>query len=196
MPDVSVVLDSLKISDNDDELPKFEDSDIGPDDSASKISVASSTKEVQAELLQMAMKRIQELENKLDDLTAAGGSLLKRKKKENEFNVSTWSSLITETGYFKAHGGNVFNTNGARMPYINILMEHYKTSDFSKYTFDDLLKKNDDGDNPTFQALLDARPIPHDFDGCNLTGKNKLTSNHVKVAVETPMAAMTMAAMD
>jgi hypothetical protein len=60
MSDVSVALDSLKISD-DDELPKFEDSDadidVGPNDSTSKISVASSTREVQNEILMMAMKK-------------------------------------------------------------------------------------------------------------------------------------------
>jgi hypothetical protein len=194
MSDVSVALESLKISDNDD-IPEFEESDGDFDDTASKLSGASSTKEVQSELLKMAMKKIQELENKIEELAAAGGSPLKRKKKDNEFRVSTWSSRITDSGFFKANGGNVFKNNGARMAYINILMEYYKTSDFSQYTFDDLFNKDEDGDYPTFQALLDARPVPHDFEGCNLVGKNKLTSNHVKVAVVPPPMAE-MVAMD
>ena len=201
MSDVGVALDKLKISDNDD-LPEYEESEIGPEDSASKISASnSSTKEAQTHLLIMAMKRIEVLEAKNDDLTeklaaASGGSPLKRKKKEGEFNVSTWSARITTTGFFKANGGNVFNHNGARMAYVNMLMEHYKTSDFSKYTLDEIFEQDDDDDYPIFQALLNERPIPHDFDGCNLIGKNKLTSNHVKVAVVSPMAAMSMAATD
>jgi hypothetical protein len=186
---------SLKIS---DEIPDFkaeqpEPSDIEADDSASKISIASSTKDVQNELLLMAMKKIQELENKIDELNekqaAFGGSPLERKKKDGEFSVSTWSSRITETGYFKGNGGNVFNTNGARMAYINMLMEHYKTSEFSHFFLDERFEEKDD-EYPTFQALLNARPIPHDFEGCNLTGKNRLTSNYVKVSAVTPIGVM------
>ncbi len=73
MSDLSSVIGSLKIS---DEIPDFEDeqpapSDIEPDDLASKISIAStaSTKEARAQLLLMAMKKIEELENKIEELS-------------------------------------------------------------------------------------------------------------------------------
>ena len=202
-------LGSLKISEDYDP-PEYE-SEIGPDDSASKISAPStaSTKDALKHLLTMAMKKIEDLENKIDEQdnkieelsekqAAYGDSPpLKRKKKEGEFSAVTWSSRITKTGYFKANGGNAFHTNAARFAYINMLMEHYKTSDFSKYTLDEVFEEDDDDNYPIFQALLDVRPVPHDFDECNLIGKNKLTSDFIKVAeAPPPMAAMTMTAMD
>jgi hypothetical protein len=82
----------------------------------------------------MPMKKIEVLEAKIEELTkklaACGeGSPLKRKKKEGEFNAATWSSRITKTGYFKiGHNKSAFHTNAARFAYINMLMEHYKTS--------------------------------------------------------------------
>jgi hypothetical protein len=201
MSDVSVALDSLKISDNDD-IPEFEESEIAPEDSASTAPSTASTKEALTHLLTMSMKKIEVLETKLEEMAeklaaCGGGSPLKRKKKEGEFNAATWSARITKTGYFKVgHNKSAFHTNAARFAYINILMEHYKTSDFSKYTLDEVFEKDDDGDYPIFQALLDARPVPHDFEECNLTGKNKLTSDFIKVAAAPPpMAAMSMAAM-
>ena len=146
MSDVGVALDKLKISENDD-LPEYEESEIGPEDSASKISASnSSTKEAQTHLLIMAMKRIEVLEAKNEELTeklavCGEGSPLKRKKKEGEFNAATWSSRISKTGYFNVgHNKRAFHTNLARFAYINILMEHYKTSDFSKYTLDENLR--------------------------------------------------------
>jgi hypothetical protein len=217
MSDVSVPLHSLKISD-DGELPEFVDSEVGPDgseihpdDSASKqgrrgpASDASnaSTKEARAQLLLMAMKKIEELENKIEELSekqAAYGESppLKRKKKACEYSAAAWSSRITKTGYFKVgHNKSAFHTNGARFAYIDMLMEHYMTSDFSKYTLDEIFEEDEDESYPIFQALLDARPVPHDFEECNLIGKNKLTSDFIKVAAAPPpMAAMTMVAMD
>ena len=195
MSELDSAIGSLKISE-DEELPEYE-SEIGPDDSASKVSAPStaSTKEALKQLLTMAMKKIEDLENKVDEMSekqaAYGGSPLKRKKKEGEFNAATWSSRITKTGYFKANGGNAFHTNAARFAYINMLMEHYKTSDFSKYTLDEVFEGDEDDNYPIFQALLDARPVPHDFEECNLIGKSKLTSDFIKVAAEPPpMAAM------
>jgi hypothetical protein len=203
MSDVSVALDSLKISDDQDYEPPEYESEIGQDDSASNVSAPStaSTKQALVQLLSMSMKKIQVLEAKIEELTEklasyGVGSPLKRKKKECEFNASMWSSRITKTGYFKVGlNKSAFRTNGARFAYINILMEHYKTSDFSKYTFDEVFENDGDDNYPIFQALLDARPVPHDFEECNLTGKNKLTSDFIKVAAEMPMAAMSMVAM-
>jgi hypothetical protein len=202
MSELDSAIGSLKISE-DYEPPEYE-SEIGPDDSASKISVPStaSTKDALKHLLTMAMKKIEDLENKVDEMSekqaAYGGSPpLKRKKKVNEFNAAAWSSRITKTGYFKANGGNAFHNTSARFAYIDMLMEHYKTSDFSNYTLDEVFEEDDDDNYPIFQALLDARPVPHDFEDCNLIGKNKLTSDFIKVAAKPPpMAAMTMAAMD
>jgi hypothetical protein len=72
-----------------------------------------------------------------------------------------------------------------------MLMEHYKTSEFSKYTLGELFEEDDNNNNTIFQALLDARPVLHDFDECNLIGKNKLTSDFIKVAAAPPpMEAM------
>ena len=147
MSDVSVPLHSLKISDDDCELPKYEDSEIGPDDSASKQgqrtdggpgsdASTASTKEARAQLLLMAMKKIEELENKIEELSekqAAYGDSppLKRKKKAAEFNAAAWSSRITKTGYFNVGHKRAFHSNGARFAYIDMVMEHYyKLHDF------------------------------------------------------------------
>jgi hypothetical protein len=206
MSDVSVEIGALKISDDVDELPKYEESEVGPDDSASKISIASSATEVNEQLLKMAMKKIQELENKIDELNEiienlkqAGGSPLKRKKKDAEFNTTMWSTQITETGYFKANGSNnnVFSSNAARLAYIKMLMDFFNTSDFStNTTFEELFTKVGDK-YPKFQSLLDAVPVPSAFQGCNLIEQN-FTSKYVKVAPKQPetMAAMSMAKSD
>ncbi len=175
MSDVSVALDSLKISDNDD-LPEYEESEIGPDDSASKIgktdaksvisvasdtSVTSSTqKQLKDELYKRALKKIQALEAKIEELTeklaSYSGSPLKRKKKDVEFNMTVWNTRITETGYFKANGGkSVFNTNAARLSYISSLMDFYNTELSSSTTFDELFEQIN-GKYPAFQSLLDA----------------------------------------
>ncbi len=54
-----------------------------------------------------------------EKLAAYGNSPLKSKKKDGEFNASTWSSGITKTGYFKMGTANAFHTSAARFAYIN-----------------------------------------------------------------------------
>ena len=211
MSDVSVTLDALKISDDKDyEPPEYEESVISPDDSASKVGktddttsvitvtsiTSSTTKGQKDELYKRAMKKIIVLEAKIEELTeklaAYGGSPLKRKKKNVEFNMTIWTTRITDTGYFKSNNGkSVFNSNAARLAYITSLMDFYNTELSSSTTFDDLFEKVN-GKYPAFQSLLDAVPVPRDFVGCSLLldGEKKVTSKYVKVAPEMSMAKM------
>ena len=215
MSELDSAIGALKISDKDDEV-----SEIGPDDSASKvgetdtasvISIASDTPSVASSnelisvLYKRAMKKVRVLEDKIEELTEKlaqatyGGSPLKRKKKDAEFNMTLWNTQITETGYFKSNGGkSVFNSNTARLAYVTLLMDFYNTSDFSTKTTFDTLSTKVDGKYPAFQSLLDAVPVPYDFVGCSLLaeGSKKVTSKYVKVSAAPPMAAMTMAKMD
>ena len=188
MSDLESDIGKLKISDvdSDEEV----DDDIKPDDSASKIS---STSEMKSKILEMAMAKIKELEERLASLESPA----KRKKpsKIESDNVMAWSDKITLTGYFKLVGNkkNIFNSKWARMEYIKMLKNYFTASDLSKeFTFEDLFFEESDGTYPNFQTLLDAVPIPWDFEGCNLI-KYNLTSPFVKVA-EQP--ASQMAAMD
>jgi hypothetical protein len=192
MSDLGSDLGKLKISDVDSD-EEVED-DIKPDDSASKISGASSTStsQMKSKILEMAMAKIKELEERLASLESPA----KRKKpsKIESDNVMAWSDKITLTGYFKLVGNkkNIFNSKWARMEYIKMLKNYFTASDLSKeFTFEDLFFEESDGTYPNFQALLDAVPIPWDFEGCNLI-KYNLTSPFVKVAdqPESPTAAM------
>jgi hypothetical protein len=187
MSDLGSDLGKLKISDVDSD-EEVED-DIKPDDSASK---TSSTSEMKSKILEMAMAKIKELEERLASLESPA----KRKKpsKIESDNVMVWSDKITLTGYFKLVGNkkNIFNSKWARMEYIKMLKNYFTASDLSKeFTFEDLFFEESDGTYPNFQALLDAVPIPWDFEGCNLI-KYNLTSPFVKVAdqPESQTAAM------